>query len=254
MYSIVLLTALSTGQQTPDVHFFACGEHYHVNFNCNGHRHHWNGCCCSGYVGLHGCGTSSCHGCCGYYGCSGAGYGGCYGYGYGELYHPSAGCWGTPYSCYGPAWDCYGGCGGTFAPAYNGVPAPVIAAPGASIMPAPKEEGKEEPKGKEDKPKDKPKDNGTSAERGRLEVQLPEGARLYVDDQLVDGTDTQRSFRTPILDPRQLYFYEVRVEVTQDGRPSSQTRRILIRSGQVSRADFRSVSSRTESVSTTSAR
>jgi uncharacterized protein (TIGR03000 family) len=223
MYTVVLMAALTAGEQTPDFFFHGC--------------HGWHGC--------HGChGWHGGHGSCGYYGCHGACYGACYGYGYGGY-----GCWGAPYGCYGPAgWDCYGGCAGTFSPAYSGAPhfgGPVQGGAGnGSTIPAPKEEGKDEKEIEKTKPKGKSTEDETSAGRARLEVQLPPGARLYVDDTPVPVRDGKRSFRTPELDRGQVYYYEVRAEVMRDGKPVSETRHVVIKPGQTAREDFRDLGAR----------
>ncbi len=44
---------------------------------------------------------------------------------------------------------------------------------------------------------------------------------------------------TPALEPDKVYFYTVRIEVMRDGKPLSETRRILIRAGQVARMEFK---------------
>jgi uncharacterized protein (TIGR03000 family) len=227
MYTVVLMAALAAGEQTPDFFFFGC--------------HGWHGSCgCHGWHGCHG--SDGGYDCGGYYGCAGAGYGACYGYGYGGW-----GGWGAPYGCYGPpGWACYGGCAGTFSPAYTGAqhfggPIPG-AAPGATI-PAPREEGKEE----KETPKNKGKkeiEDGMSAARARLEVQLPQGARLFVDDTPVPLRDGKRTFRTPELEPGQVYYYEVRAEVMREGKPVSETRHVVIKPGQTAREDFRDLGTR----------
>jgi len=85
MYSLVLMTALTTGTATPAWGHRCCGCHGYSA--CNG---------CYGCSGCYGCrGCHGCYGCYGNYGCYG-----CYGYG---CYGGCLGCSG----CYG-GWSCYG--------------------------------------------------------------------------------------------------------------------------------------------------
>jgi uncharacterized protein (TIGR03000 family) len=212
MYSVVLMAALTGGGNAPELFF-----------------HH----------GCHGC-----YGCCGgcYGGCYGSCYGGCYGYGGGWGYgggcwgcwggYGCNGCWGGCYGCYG----CYGGhgysdyapggVGGTYAP--GGVGAPGVA-PGGDVLPRPKEE------------KDKDKDNNKESmapNRARLIVELPADAKLYVDDRPVKASSPRRTFHTPELELGQAYYYDLRAEVVRDGKPVTETRRVIVRAGAVIRADF----------------
>jgi uncharacterized protein (TIGR03000 family) len=215
MYSLVLLAALTTGEQTPD--FFLRGH------------------------GCHGC-----YGCYGYYASC---YGACYGYGYGGWGCHGYGGWGAPYGCYGsacyggwgaPGWACYGCCGGYASMAY--APGPVGIMPPAGEpgpMTGTKKKGPE-PDGGE----------ASSASRARLIVELPAGAQLYVDDKPVAAAG-RKAFRTPELRPGASYYYEVRAEVMRDGQRVSETRRVVIRAGQVAREDFRSLGT---AVSTANAR
>jgi uncharacterized protein (TIGR03000 family) len=86
----------------------------------------------------------------------------------------------------------------------------------------------------------------------RVIVELPAGARLYVDDRAVttrspgasprrDDSSYTQAFNTPKLDGPRAYFYDLRAEVVRDGKTVSQTRRVVVRPGEVSRADFRSL-------------
>jgi uncharacterized protein (TIGR03000 family) len=207
MYSIVLLAAISAGENTPD----------------------------SGWRKHHGTYTY------------GACYGGCYGVGYDgyEGYHWNGG-WGLPYGGYGPAgygghgpgghggygppgYACFGCCGCYSSPAY-GFPAPVIGGPSGPT---------EAPKNGE--PLKKDEDRAAAQSRARLIVELPAGAKLYVDDAPISDAGTQKSFRTPVLEKDQDFFYEIRAEVIRDGKPVSETRRVIVKSGEVIRTDFRSL-------------
>jgi uncharacterized protein (TIGR03000 family) len=172
----------------------------------------WGHRCC----GCHGGGYG--HGCYGGYG----GYGchGCFGgYGYGH------GCWGAgcyggcvgAYGCYG-GWSCYGGygCSG-YSPMY-GVPQQRPKTPAGELAPLPRKEKEET--------------------RARLLVRLPADAQLYIDDNLMKSSSTQRTFITPLLRPGQTYFYDLRADMVRDGKTVSQTRRVLLRPGDAVEASF----------------
>jgi uncharacterized protein (TIGR03000 family) len=216
MYSVVLLAALTTGGETPA-------------------WHHRGGC----------------------YGCYGACYGSCYAGCYGGTYWSGHGCWGLPYGCYGSCacygsyypGDCYGcngcyGCSGCYgcygygcynygcAGCYGGV-----VVPGPVETPPPMPGGEKGMGGTGEGAKDT---GGSMAanRRARLIVSLPDGAKLFVDGQEIKDVSTRKTFRTPVLEEGTTYYYEVRAEVMRDGKPATETRRVLVRSGEVSQADF----------------
>jgi uncharacterized protein (TIGR03000 family) len=86
------------------------------------------------------------------------------------------------------------------------------------------------------------KDEARAApDRARLIVSLPTDAKLFIDDQLMKSTSDKRTFNTPVLDKDQTYYYILRVEALNDGKPVSETRRVLVRAGGVIRADFTSM-------------
>jgi uncharacterized protein (TIGR03000 family) len=85
------------------------------------------------------------------------------------------------------------------------------------------------------------KDDGKKSEvptRARLIVEVPADARLYIDGQQMKTTSATRSFTTPTLEPGQLYYYEVKAEVIRDGKPVTQTKRVIIKAGEVARTRF----------------
>jgi uncharacterized protein (TIGR03000 family) len=196
MYSVVLMAALSTGGSAPDF--------------CHHNAH-------AGYL------SCTCTGCYGgsYYG-AGYGYGGgCYGYG-GGGWGCYGGSWGwggaIDYNCFGchGCYGCYGGFGCTGFNPYG----PNPAAP--EMIPAPK-------------PDEKKRDGGTGSvapDRAKVVVQLPAGAKLYVDDQPIKTSSDYQSFNTPRLEPGQTYYYEVRAEAVRDGKTVVESKRILVRPGQ----------------------
>ncbi|MFN4258166.1 MAG: TIGR03000 domain-containing protein [Gemmataceae bacterium] len=168
----------------------------------------WSKCGC----GCWGCGCWGCHKCgCGCWGCHKCGCG-CYGCGcYGC--HGCYGCYGC-HGCYG-CYGCYG-CHGCHCAGYS-VTVPVYttpATPPAEMIPAPKPV--------------EPAPNGSA----RLIINVPEDAKLYIDDHEMKTPAGQRVFRTPQLEAGQTYYYIVRAEVERDGQTISDSKRVLVRAGE----------------------
>jgi uncharacterized protein (TIGR03000 family) len=112
--------------------------------------------------------------------------------------------------------------------------------PGAVVPGAVPSNGGSAPAG-ETLPSPKPDDKkpmGDASTRARLIVELPPDARLYIDDRAMKNTEPVRNFNTPDLEPGQLYYYELRAEVVRDGKPVTQTKRVIVRAGAVIRASF----------------
>jgi uncharacterized protein (TIGR03000 family) len=86
--------------------------------------------------------------------------------------------------------------------------------------------------------KDGDKKDGTSLNQARLIVELPEDARLYIDDHLTKTTSARRVFNTPTLDRGLSYYYMVRAEVVRDGKTYSETKRVIVRAGEEIRTAF----------------
>jgi uncharacterized protein (TIGR03000 family) len=249
MYSVVLMAALTANAaEAPSVF-----------------KHSSMGCC--GGLFAHSGAYASCMGCWGAgWGCNGGYWGSCYGgSGYGcyggwdSGYGYAGGCWGSCHGghggvfhhhraatnggcygcmgCYG-SWAGYGeymtpgmaypvgannpmsvtpampGSGTTTAPAGSGTPG--AGAPGATTPPA--------------------GGGGTSA---KLIIEKPADAKLFVDDQPVKADGVRNTFSTPVLDPSQAYYYMVRVEMDRDGKPVSETRRVIVRAGETVQETFR---------------
>jgi uncharacterized protein (TIGR03000 family) len=214
MYSVILMMALTSGSATPDWH----------------HRGGCYGC----YGGCYGC-CGGLGGCCGgyYSGCCGGYYGGGYDGGYDGF-----GCWGG-YSSWTPGYACH---------PTMGVPGGYDWMNGAAVPET--GTGAEElgiPKSKKNGDKDT-----MAPTRAKLIVEVPSGARLFIDDMPVKVPAGVQNFQTPALEPGRDYYYVVRVETMRDGQPVSETRRIIVHAGQVARADFREL--RPEAVRTAQAR
>jgi uncharacterized protein (TIGR03000 family) len=197
MYSVVLMAALTTGGGAPDW----CHHHGHGYYG--GWPGEWAPNCHGVYGGSYygiPCGGYGCSG----YGCSGcSGCWGCYGGYWGGMDYNCFGCHG---GCYG----CYGGCVG-----YGPV--------GPAITPEPIPAPKEEKKGGS---------GALTPSRAKVIVQLPNDAKLYVDDQPIKTSDERQTFSTPQLDRGQTYYYEVRAEAVRDGKTVTETKRVLIRAGE----------------------
>jgi uncharacterized protein (TIGR03000 family) len=75
--------------------------------------------------------------------------------------------------------------------------------------------------------------------RARVIVELPADATLSVDNVATKANSaTTRSFSTPELTPGQEYFYDLKAEVTRDGKPVTETKRVLVRAGAEVRASL----------------
>lgn len=229
MYSVLLMAALTTGGETPDFCHRRCSGCYSSCHGCYSSCHGCYGCSscygCHGCSGCYGCysgwGCSGCHGCSSYYGCGGYGCCGCYG---------GLACYG---SCYGGL-SCYSGC--CAAPTWGYSPVPTIgcaygvpvtpAAPAAPPADLPPGDGK------------KAGEASNTSSKGRLVVEVPEDARVYIDDQLMKTTSAVRKYATPTLEAGQAYYYIVKAEVVRDGKTVTDTRRVVVRAGEESRLSF----------------
>jgi len=212
MYSVVLMMALTGGAELPQSH------------GCRG----GNGCYGGGYGGCYG------GGCWGGGGCYGGGGHGCRGGGHGLFSrmrgghgcHGSNGCYGGGYGgCYGGGgWGggCYGG-GGWGGGCYGG---------GYQAMPA----GTGTPS-KEAAPAPAPK-TGFLAAPATIVVTLPVDAKLTIDDTATKATSGTRVFSSPVLEPGKDYFYTLKAEMIQDGKPVTASKRISVRAGEETRVNL----------------
>jgi uncharacterized protein (TIGR03000 family) len=259
MFTVVLLTALTAGENVAE---------FHPRGGCyGGGCYGCSGGCYGGYGSCYGCGGGytvpyyggcygsawrghNCFGCGGCYGCYGGyawghlngvkNYGTCYGACYGMGYSCTGGCWGASYGCYGAGchggcyggcaggdmsgYGCGGGCGGYMSAGY-GVPQAGVGVP---VNPT-------------DGTKVDGKAGAELGNRARLVFTLPEGAKLFIDGVPVEISATQNAFRTPELKPGAKYFYEARVEIEKDGKVLRGTRRIYVSAGQTVEEDLTTV-------------
>ena len=217
MISAIVMAALIGSSATPDFFFghksvgYGCGTHCApkcapVVYSC---------CGCSGSVySCYGCaGCSGCYGCYGsYYSCMGCS--GCYGSTY------SMGCSG----CYG----CYGSGNGVIidsTSSYSSVIKGGATYGAVEVAPATK---------------------GTTGKGGevstgikaRVIVELPQDAKLLVDNNETNGVGARREFSTPALQVGQNYFYELTAIVEVDGKPQTMTKKLVVRAGEEAVARF----------------
>ncbi len=243
MYGLVLMTALATGSGTPSVdatppagivvmapsgcfssgcYSSGCYSSGCYGSSCNGSSCYGSNSCngCNGgglfsrartaFTGLFGRRGSSCSGCNGS-SCNGSS---CYG----------SSCYGST-SCYGGAQyygsDFHGGCTGCTGHIVGYAPA--VSVPHVSI-PADSEYLAARTK--------------LNAAPARLTVELPAEAKLFVDGQVTKGEGTSRNFHTPELSKDQTFFYEIKAEVVVDGTVVTESKRVLVRSGDVLTESF----------------
>ncbi len=69
-------------------------------------------------------------------------------------------------------------------------------------------------------------------------IEVPTDAKVYIDGNLTKSRNDVRHFYTPELDPRQTYFYDVRVEYSVNGRAIRQDKRVYVQAGDVLRESF----------------
>jgi uncharacterized protein (TIGR03000 family) len=67
---------------------------------------------------------------------------------------------------------------------------------------------------------------------------LPADAKLYVDDQLMKTVSERRTFITPPLEANATYYYILRAEAVRDGKPVSESKRVVLHAGDLVRASF----------------
>lgn len=241
MYSLVLMAALTSGANAPDTWWLNRRSCYGGCYgsSCAGSCYGscYGGSCygssCHGYVysGCHGScyGSSSCYGSA----CYGSScYGSCYGSSCsGSAYYYSGSCFGS-HSCYGCS-----GCTGS-ANYYGNVQAASygygydnynMAMQAPVTYGAPAVASNVESSSKKvslDKP-------------AKIIVKLPADAKLFVDGQTTKTSDKDvREFVTPDLQAGIEYKYVMKAEVTRDGVPITETRHVVIRSGDDLKVNF----------------
>ena len=67
-----------------------------------------------------------------------------------------------------------------------------------------------------------------------LVVRLPADARLTIDGGPTRSTGATRWYASPPLEPGQTFHYDLKAEVTRNGKRLTETRRVAVRAGQAS--------------------
>jgi len=202
--------------------------------NCYGFGPYWHGSCCGPLLGGWNWQSYACSGC---YGC-----GGCYSY---SCY----GCYGGGFAGIGPmAGVGYaGGAYGNFG-MYGAYPVPPQYGYGEGLPLDPraievKPEIKLDVKPTEIKPSDvKPMEKKYLSlpvkDNASIVVRVPAGAKVYIDNNLMKSTATERVFKSPALEPGESYFYMVRAIVEKDGKEIEEVRKVSVRAGEKSLVAF----------------
>jgi uncharacterized protein (TIGR03000 family) len=250
MYSLVLMTAMTTAPSGPE--FNGYFRDLFAGRNCSAESR-----------------SASCNGCCGGIFCgriiSFFSFGGCNGSCTGRsLASCSGSCAGSlpAYSCTGglaaaPAFSCTGGgmpsypteFGAPYAtpmPAYYGGPTTfgcsgggVPMVPYSTPMPA---EPMLPPTRLENTSLGLknvlPTPGGPAANRATVVVRLPGDAKLYAENQLLELTSGERTFVTPELPTGKEYAYSFKIEYDRNGRTLSEAQKITVTAGKTSTVVF----------------
>jgi uncharacterized protein (TIGR03000 family) len=80
-----------------------------------------------------------------------------------------------------------------------------------------------------------------AADVAKVTVLVPSDAKLFVDGTECPLTSSRRTFETPKLEAGRQYYYTVKAEVVRDGRPLSDTQRVVVEAGRQTTVDFKSL-------------
>jgi uncharacterized protein (TIGR03000 family) len=78
----------------------------------------------------------------------------------------------------------------------------------------------------------------TTANAASVIIKAPTDVRVSVDGQATPRNAAEETFTTPDLEPGRSYEYLFKAEAVRDGKPVSRTKRVTVRAGQRSEADF----------------
>ena len=231
---------------------YGCGGYSSCSGCCGGYANRaYYGSCTGSYASCYGScyGSGYATGC--YGSCYGSSYGSCYGSGYGSSYGScygsgygygySAGCFG---SCYGYGASYGAGCGGCFGSPYmggtiiNSVPTVTVpAAPETAPAPA-ADSADDSTQGMTANPGFAFNPINAAEKPALLTVEVPVGAKLYVDGRLTNGEGNARKFHTPALPAGKAFFYELKAEVEIAGRVETEEKRVIVRAGETLSESF----------------
>ena len=88
---------------------------------------------------------------------------------------------------------------------------------------------------------------GTTVHPASLQIELPAGATLFVDGRMVPGTGSVRTFSTPELPAGKTYYYDMKAEVTVDGKVVHEEHRVVVRGGESLKQSFGELIARAKS-------
>ncbi len=205
MYSMVLMAALTTGVDMPDLgrRGGSCNGCNGGGYGCNGGGYGCNGGCYGRNGGCYGC-NGGCYGC----------NGGCYGCNGGRRAGRRHGCSG---GCTGVvSHGCCGGCSGVV---YNGCCGGTMI---MQVRPAPE---------KAPAPTEK-KSELTVPAPATLVIDLPADAKLRIDDTATTSTGANRVFQSPTLELGKVYQYTIRAEVVREGKAVKMEQIVEVKAGQ----------------------
>ena len=74
--------------------------------------------------------------------------------------------------------------------------------------------------------------------RAKVRIEMPADAKLFVDGMLMQTTSAVRLFQTPLLNPNQTYYYELKVELTRNNQTYTDVQQIVVRPGEQASASF----------------
>ena len=242
MYSIVMLTAMSAGADVtpaPAPHAVAPAMPVVMGGGCYGSMAagcygSCSGSCSGSCYGCSGGGffrrsggflghRSSCHGCCGGYACSGFS---CFGSWRGSCHGCSGSCYGSCYGCYGVSYGSswgppvgmppytlhgYNSPSAIYGNVYYPNQPPVMTVPVA--------------------PMTKPSGSDAPPMGANLKFKVPADTKIYVDGKLAPGSGPERSFYTPPLEPGKKFFYEVKAELTVNGKTLTEEKKVIVEAG-----------------------
>ena len=285
MYSLVLMTAMSTTPNAPEFNGYFRDLFFGNCSGCSGYtapRYSCSGSCTGSYYPANCSGSNYPANCSGSYyngcnGCNGDTFlnrvrrwferGNCCGSGSGY----GMGCSGSAaYSCFGSsaAYSCFGGPAVSYTPVFNGGqscyggPIPYAPPPAFDSFPGTTSPPPTIPYSP---PEAAPGTNlntglkpagftgsalvsngGATPARATVIVRLPADARLFADSRQLALTGAERKFVTPELPTGQNFTYRFRVEYERDGESVSVTKRVPVQAGGLVTVEFTDLTAKAE--------
>ena len=83
-----------------------------------------------------------------------------------------------------------------------------------------------------------PKKEASAAAPATVVVKAPLDVHITVNGQPAERTEATQVFTTPSLDAGRTYSYEFQAEAVRDGKTVTRTRKVIVKAGQESTADF----------------